>query len=160
MTEEQKIELIMLLRLFGINLQMHFYLRRGVEFPHNAIPVVIPFNFEDLTVHPAVSNVAYLIGRIGFERWITFLEAFQTCIRDGTLMPAISLYWSFFYFSLFSLTNNVITAMSLLKFRDSILFDGIMDEPPADLLKKKDDLLRKRMEAIPTSSSTIYPQEP
>lgn len=158
MTEEQKIELIMLLRLFGINLQMHFYLRRGVEFPHNAIPVVIPFNFEDLTVHPAVSNVAYLIGRIGFERWITFLEAFQTCIRDGTLMPAISLYWSFFYFSLFSLTNNVITAMSLLKFRDSILFDGIMDEPPADLLKKKDDLLRKRMEAIPTSSSTIYPQ--
>lgn len=158
MTEEQKIELIMLLRLFGINLQMHFYLRRGVEFPHNAIPAVIPFNFEDLTVHPAVANVAYIIGRIGFERWITFLEGFQTCIRDGTLMPAISLYWSFFYFSLFSLTNNVITSMNLLKFRELILFDGIMDDPPADLLKKKDELLRKRLDAIPASSSTIYPQ--
>ncbi|EES99398.1 Hypothetical protein GL50581_3381 [Giardia duodenalis ATCC 50581] len=158
MTEEQKVELIMLLRLFGINLQMHFYLRRGVGFPHNAIPVVIPFNFEDLTVHPAVSNVAYIIGRIGFERWITFLESFQTCIRDGTLMPAISLYWSFFYFSLFSLTNNVITAINLMKFRELILFDGIMDEPPADLLKKKEDMFRKRMDAIPASSSAIYPQ--
>lgn len=158
MTEEQKIELIMLLRLFGINLQMHFYLRRGVEFPHNAIPTVIPFNFEDLSVHPAVSNVAYIIGRVGFERWITFLEGFQICIRDGTLMPAISLYWSFFYFALFSLTNNVITSMNLLKFRELILFDGIMDEPPTDLLKKKDEQLKKRLDVIQASSSTVYPQ--
>ncbi|TNJ26822.1 hypothetical protein GMRT_10599 [Giardia muris] len=144
MTADQEMEAIMLLRLFAINIQVPFYLFRGREFPFNAIPVTVPMSWEELSVPPAVGHLANVVGRIGFDRWATFLEALHVCIKDGTLLPRISLYWCLFFFTYIDLTFCMITSHNILSMRDSFTIEALFEEFEPELPRKKEDSTRRR----------------
>lgn len=159
MTADQEMEAIMLLRLFAMNIQVPFYLFRGREFPFNAVPVTTPMSWEELSVSPAVGHLANVVGRIGFDRWVAFLEALHVCIKDGTLLPRTSLYWCLFFFAYLGLTFCMVALHNILSMRENFTIETLIEEFEPDVPRKKEEqpVRRRRGQGEQPQASMVVP---